>query len=81
MTSMTINWTDENASLIEAEAKETGLSISDIANKAIDFFLGRSEAYDEDAEDIAAAEKTLAEIQSGRQKVWSSEEVWKQIGI
>lgn len=81
MTSMTINWTDENASLIEAEAKETGLSISDIANKAIDFFLGRSEEYDEDAEDIAAAEKTLVEIQSGQQKVWSSEEVWKQIGI
>lgn len=81
MSDMSIIWTEQNRNFLENEAKETGMSISDIANKAIEFFFGRQEEYDEDAEDIAAAEKAWNDfIASGKQAI-PAEEVYRKLGI
>lgn len=80
MVDMSITWTEQNRDFLQTEAKETGMSISDIANRAIEFFFGRKE-YDEDAEDIAAAEMAWNDFVASGEEAIPAEEVYRKLGI
>lgn len=60
--------------MIDALAKRTSLSGNFLINQAVEHSL-------EDLEDIYLAEQVLEAIKTGKQKVYSLEEVEKELGL
>jgi RHH-type rel operon transcriptional repressor/antitoxin RelB len=63
---------------LEEAVKATGFSRSRIAENAISEYLAELK---EDMEDAAEAEKILAQVRSGKMKTYSSEDVYKELGL
>ena len=78
MTSLSVSL--KPALLVELDeiVKTTGFSRSRIAENAITEYLAELR---EDREDAAEAEKILAQVRSGEMKTYSSEEVYKELGL
>ena len=75
MPKVTVNISQKNYDNIVKISNKTALKKSELLNEALEVYL------DELSEDITEGKRISAEIKAGKQKVYTSEEVRKELGL
>ena len=78
MATMTLNLPNKIISFLEAEAKRTGSTKEEITENALQKYI---EACCEDAEDAKEAEDVIQQIESGKMKTYTLDEVVEELGL
>ena len=75
MPKVTVNISQKNYDNIVKISNKTALKKSELLNEALEVYL------DELSEDITEGKRISAEIKAGKQKVYTSEEARKELGL
>ena len=75
MPKVTVNISQKNYDNIVKISNKTALKKSELLNEALEVYL------DELSEDITEGKRISAEIKTGKQKVYTSEEARKELGL
>ena len=78
MAQICVNVSEDVLSRLEEYVLQSGLSKSEIVSDAIENYLDETE---EDAADLKEAQRIAAEIDSGRMKTYTLEEVMAEAGL
>ena len=75
MPTITVNISQKNYDNLIRFSNDSESQKSELLNEALEIY------FDELTEDIAEGSKVLAEIKAGKQKVYTAEEVRKELGL